>query len=521
MTLTRVTVFIFADRFRQARLITHATLKSLLPASGLHRKCRLAGKFLAVALCTGVLATVSIGLCEDVDRIAPLKALSSDLATSYPELRAAMSYNIAMSPHAGADQLDRDIQTVQCHVREAPEPRSFLEQLGWLYVAKARASYDPGYYKLAEHCALALEVTDPKSPEALLLRGHVLISFHRFAEAEAIANELIGQRTLAFDHGLLGDALMEQGRLTQAVAAYQRMIDLRPDLQSYSRVANMRWLKGDLDGAIDVARLAARASSPLDRESRSWSLTRLALYYFQAGSLADAKAACDSALSFSPDYPAALLLQSRMLLAADRSGEAVAPAQRAVERNPLPEFQWALADTLRTAGRADEAAKVEATLKRTGAQNDARTFALFLATRGEQTELAVQLAERELKDRTDIFTYDALAWALTAAGRPDEAWPRMEKALAEGTVDARLFTHAGVLAAKLGRTAEAESWLAKARDLQRMLLPSERQQFVATLSASATSRDAPSISPPGTKTTSAHRDQFAEASTTDKNRRDQ
>ena len=178
------------------------------------------------------------------------------------------------------------------------EPRPFLEQLGWLYVAKARASYDPGFYKLAEHCALALEVADPKSPEALLLRGHVLISFHRFAEAEAIANELVKQRTLPFDYGLLGDALMEQGRLAEAVAAYQRMVDLRPDLQSYSRVAYMRWLKGDLDGAIEVARLAARAASPLDPESGSWSLTRLALYYFQAGSLADAKAACDSALRF-------------------------------------------------------------------------------------------------------------------------------------------------------------------------------------------------------------------------------
>ena len=103
----------------------------------------------------------------------------------------------------------------QRRVREAPEPRPFLEQLGWLYVAKARASYDPGFYKLAEHCALALEVADPKSPEALPLRGHVLISFHRFAEAEAIANELVRQRTLPFDHGLLGDALMEQGRLTR------------------------------------------------------------------------------------------------------------------------------------------------------------------------------------------------------------------------------------------------------------------------------------------------------------------
>ena len=153
-----------------------------------------------------------------------------------------------------------------------------------------------------------------------------------------------------------------------------------------------------------------------------------------------------------------------MLHDADRVAEAVAPARRAAEINPLPEFQWALADTLRAAGRTDEAAKVEVNLKRNGAQTDPRTFALFLATRGEQSDLAVQLAQRELKDRADIFTHDALAWALAAAGRHDEAWPHMEKALAEGTVDARLFTHAGVLAAKLGHTAEAEAWLAKARE---------------------------------------------------------
>ena len=66
---------------------------------------------------------------------------------------------------------------------------------------------------------------------------------------------------------------------------------------------------------------------------------------------------------------------------------------------------------------------------------------------------------------------------------PHEAWPHMEKALAEGTLDGRLFTHAGVIAAKLGRMAEAEFWLSKARNLERMLLPSEQQQLAATLAA--------------------------------------
>ncbi len=480
-------------------------------------------KLSAVALFASLLTTVSVGLAESADAMpaatpAASATFSRDSAKTYPQLRASMSYKIAMSPQPGGDRLDRDIETVQRRIREAPEPRPFLEKLGWFYVAKARSSYDPGFYKLAEHCAAALEVTDPKSPEAMLLRGHVFISFHRFAEAEAMARELVKQRELPFDYGLLGDALMEQGRLTEAVAAYQNMVDLRPDLQSYSRVAYMRWLNGDLDGAIEAGRMAAGAASPLDPEAGAWSLTRLAQYHFQAGSLAEAKAACDLALSFSEDYPAALLLRSRMLIDAGTFAEAVAPAQRAAQVNPLPEFQWALADSLQAAGRTDEAANVEADLKQFGAQSDPRTFALFLATRGEQGESAVNLAQRELQDREDIFTHDALAWALTAAGRHDEAWPHMEKALAEGTVDARLFTHAGVLAARLERTAEAEAWLAKARDLQRTLLPSERQQLAAALAALATPRDALSTSPPGTQTDSARENQLAEASLAHKNK---
>ena len=516
-------VTILAYRFRKARL-TNRKSESLWAARRLLSTYRSARRFPAVALCVSLLLTVSIGLGEGADGLPAASATRpGDSAKTHPQLRASMSYKIAMSPQPGGDQLDRDIETVQRRIREAPEPRPFLEKLGWLYVAKARSSYDPGFYKLAEHCAAALEVADPKSSEAMLLRGHVFISFHRFAEAEAIARELVKQRALPFDYGLLGDALMEQGRLTEAIAAYQQMVDLRPDLQSYSRVAHVRWLKGDLDGAIEAGRMAAGAASPVDPEAGAWSLTRLAQYHFQAGSLADAKAACDSALSFSQDYPAALLLRSRMLLGADAFAEAVAPAQRAAQLNPLPEFQWVLADTLRAAGRTDEAEEVEATLKQFGAQSDPRTFALFLATRGEPGESAIQLVQRELHDREDIFTHDALAWALTAAGRHDEAWPHMEKALAEGTVDARLFTHAGVLAARLERTAEAGAWLAKARDLQRTLLPSERQQLSEALAALATSRDALSISLPGTQTRSTRENQLAEASSAhiSKDREDQ
>ena len=42
---------------------------------------------------------------------------------------------------------------------------------------------------------------------------------------------------------------MEQGKLSDAVEAYQQMMNLKPDLRAYARAAHMRWLKGDLDGS--------------------------------------------------------------------------------------------------------------------------------------------------------------------------------------------------------------------------------------------------------------------------------
>ena len=41
------------------------------------------------------------------------------------------------------------------------------------------------------------------------------------------------------------------------IEAYQKMADLKPCLQAYTRIAHVRWLKGDLEGAIEVAEEAA------------------------------------------------------------------------------------------------------------------------------------------------------------------------------------------------------------------------------------------------------------------------
>jgi tetratricopeptide (TPR) repeat protein len=264
------------------------------------------------------------------------------------------------------------------------------------------------------------------------------------------------------------------------------MIDLKPFYQSYTRAAHLRWLKGDLDGAKAAMRLAIKSASPRDPESSAWAWTRLATYELQAGRLDDASNAVQAALQHEPEYAAALLGSGRTLLAMKRAADAISPLRRAAALNPLPEYQWILADALRLQGEIADAEAVERELMSHGAA-DPRTLSLYLSTRKIEPAKALELVEHELQSRTDVFTLDAHAWALAANGRLDEARQVMGRALAEGTEDGRLFLHAGAIHAAAGDRPEARRWLKKAMALRPMLLPSEAAELETVIAVAGRS----------------------------------
>ena len=394
-----------------------------------------------------------------------------------PSTSATDPCAVALAAHRGSSALDQDIARLQERARQARDRPVALERLGWTFVAKARVSFDPGFYKLAEQAALCMSTGMPQGAEALLLRGHVLQSMHRFREAEALARDLVVRRGQASDHGLLGDALMEQGKLPEAVKAYQAMMDQRPSPEAYVRAAHVRWTTGDLAGAISLMGMAVGTSGFRDPEAVAWTNTRLALYQLQAGKRDEATRRIAIAIAAQGDYAPALLAKGRLHLAQGVPAQAIDPLTRAAQLNPLPEYQWALIEALRVAGRGEEADAVEAQLIRQGPVNDRRTYSLYLASRSRDAAEAVQLAEQELEARRDVLTLDALAWALRAAGRVEEARAYSDQALSHGTPDARLLYHAGTIAAALGRRDEAGRRLAQARAIEQMLLPSERAEL--------------------------------------------
>lgn len=384
---------------------------------------------------------------------------------------------LALASSSGDSPLDREISHWQQKARSSNQDMLTLslEQLGWKYIEKARVSYDPGYLKLAEACAACLQShhSQPRA-EAMLLRGHALHQMHQFKEAEPVARELIKARGLSFDYGLLGDVLMEQGKLKEATQAYQEMMNQKPNLQAYSRAAHIRWLTGDLAGAAKLAGMAASAGSLQDRESTAWAYSRWALYAWQLGQNEKAEHAIRIALEMQPDYAPALLIKGRMHLTENKVNDAVVVLQQAAKRNPLPDYQWALAEAWRAAGKPEEATQVEAALVAKGGQDDPRTLSLYLATRQEKPDVALRLAQAELQSRADVFTYDAVAWASFAVGQFTEAQSAMKQALSEGTNDPRLFYHAGVIAQQAGQKGEARRYFKLAFAGRHLLLPSEQ-----------------------------------------------
>lgn len=395
---------------------------------------------------------------------------------------------VALAPHSGEDEIDREIRGLQTAIAAADSTKRvpLLVQLGWKFVTKARLTHDAGFYMIAENAARAAEAVSPENADALLLRGHAFHAQHRFSEAETIGRKLVAARERALDHALLGDALMEQGRLEEAADVYQTMVDLKPSLQTYLRVAHLRWLEGDLEGATELVRNGIGMGNVREPEPVAWALTSLSALELQAGDLAVAARSAERALKLVNEYAPALLARGKVLLAQNRAGEALASLEPAAAKNPALEYQWTLSDALRLAGRVDEAETIESAMKTKGARDDARTCALFLATRGEESAKALRLAQAELESRHDVFTSDAIAWAALACGDLPKARENIARALAAGTQDARLFLHAAAISARGGEP-EAASWLAKAIALEQMLLPSEREHLKKLRAAAGSS----------------------------------
>jgi Flp pilus assembly protein TadD len=110
-----------------------------------------------------------------------------------------------------------------------------------------------------------------------------------------------------------------------------------------------------------------------------------------------------------------------------------------------------------------------------------RNLAMAYADRDRKVDRALALVEGELSGRRDIYTYDALAWALYKNKKFEEAGKAKEKALELGTPEPAFYYHAGMIERALGQTDHARKHLAKALELNARFDPRQAPLAQAAL----------------------------------------
>jgi tetratricopeptide (TPR) repeat protein len=144
-----------------------------------------------------------------------------------------------------------------------------------------------------------------------------------------------------------------------------------------------------------------------------------------------------------------------------KTTEAIAHYKRAQASVPLPDYAAALYALYLQSGKPEEAEKqlalidvVDRLARATGEKTN-RNLALIYADRGDHLDRALELIHEELKVRQDVYTYDALAWALYKNKQYSEAQRATERAIKMDTPEPAFYYHAGMIALALGRKPDA------------------------------------------------------------------
>jgi len=356
------------------------------------------------------------------------------------------------SPEATTpSKTDQRILRAKRAIEKMPNASEGYNQLASAYMQKARETSDFSLNASAEDAINRSLAVEPDNYDALKLRAKLQLTYHRFAEALETTRRAQTVRT--DDHDVLGqitDALVELGDYPGAVKAAQQMVDLRPDSSSYARVAYLRSLHGDTEGAIQAMIASVKAANPNDAEAMAWCRVQLGNELMNARRFDAAEREFDEALRIFKDHPLALRAKAHARIEAGDIQGAVEICETEQAKVSSADAAQMLGDLYAQLGRQDAAAKEYEkfeTLERENAaiERSWRHMINFWLDHDRNLEQALTLAAQEYEARKDIFTCDSLAWALFKNGRVAEAKKFMTEALRTGTKDSRINSHAEII----------------------------------------------------------------------------
>ena len=209
------------------------------------------------------------------------------------------------------DQYTKLSEKIKSNPKDIDSKLSLVE----LYMMEARISGEHGYYYPAAlqviNDVMSQELKDPTMYRALLDKSSVLLSLHQFEEARATGEKALQYNTYSADiYGVLVDANVELGHYEKAIEYADKMVSIRPDLRSYSRVSYLREIHGMVDEAIEALKMAVAAGYP-GMEQTEWARLTLGHLYEKYGEQDSAMIQYATALAERPNYPFAIGAMAR------------------------------------------------------------------------------------------------------------------------------------------------------------------------------------------------------------------
>ncbi|MDQ6785435.1 MAG: tetratricopeptide repeat protein [Acidobacteriota bacterium] len=392
-----------------------------------------------------------------------LAALANSACIEQKSSVAIASPNVAAETSSATDAR---IQKALKIIEQNPNAASGYNNLAVAYIKLARETGDFSLNSKAETALARSFENEPDNFNALRLKASLNLTFHRFQDALELGTRLQKDNPNDFFvYGVLTDANVELGNYAEAVEAAQKMVDLRPGMESYSRVSYVRSLYGDPKGAIEAMSMAAHAADPMEKEAQAWCLVHLGDEFFKTANYAEAEKQYDAALKVFPDYYLALAGKGRARAAQNDFEAAAKFLTEANNRVPNVENVIFLGDVYSKIGKTEEAQKqynLAQFIEQQFGNIDQRRLALLWADHDTKLDEALTIAKKEHENRKDIFTADIYAWCLYKKGQFQEAKNVMTEAMRLNTKDARIFYHAGMIEKELGNKKAAADLLQKA-----------------------------------------------------------
>lgn len=392
--------------------------------------------------------------------------LQSANAQQSTAAQSEQSQSPAEAAVQGDTPAEQAIEAAKRQLAAHPKKVQIFNNLALAYVKRARETADSRYLREADEALSQGISLDPKDFQLQKTQVAILLAKHEYGKAKEQA-EALNRRTPddVMIYGFLAEADIALGNYEDAEKSAQWMMNmLRNNVPVLLIGARLRVLYGDSEGAVDFLKLAYSETSPSQFEELAWIANQIAEVQIDLGKTAEADETLAQASNLFPNYASTFENLARVRLAQQRAQDAIDLLLRARRIDSNPDVVYRLAEARKANGQQFEAratfAEFEklATDKASATEEGTRDLIVMYAGDNATAPAALNLAQREMEQRHDVWTLDAYGWALYANGRFEEANVAIQKAVAVGIQSAQIFDHAGHIALKLGHPADAAKY---------------------------------------------------------------